>query len=212
MQISHRGKYTFLFNAVTYVCRTVDVVVVRWDAGGGRAHFTLSYVVFLTHCFAFLTPLICLASPETSSLATWTGTTTLTASLWGECLTSKLPPLFLCRPTLSLPQITCCQLLNRVLDWLVMPASAIKDALLWRSQLHRRTVISFFFLVAVLFPPQAHKLLQIFLRRVAGWSKRRIYMGSLRIRAMRGLNLLRSCVFNSLSKSSANDAGSSGCK
>lgn len=29
MQISHRGKYTFLFNAVTYVCRTVDVVVVR---------------------------------------------------------------------------------------------------------------------------------------------------------------------------------------
>lgn len=34
-----------------------------------------------------------------------------------------------------------------------MPASAIKDALLWRSQLHRQTVISFLVLLETLNPP-----------------------------------------------------------
>lgn len=53
--------------------------------------FSTSLSVCVCVCFSearfhFLTPLICLTPPETSSLATWTGTTTLTASLWGKCL------------------------------------------------------------------------------------------------------------------------------
>lgn len=54
------------------------------------AHFALLYVVF-DALFRFLMPLICLTSPGTSSLATWTGMTTLTVSLWGECHKSSLP-------------------------------------------------------------------------------------------------------------------------
>lgn len=112
-------------------------VLIQWDKKKG-ACFTLCTFSLLDAPFRFLMLLICLASPETSSLATWTGMTTLTASLWGECLAFSLP-LFSCHPPLSLPQITCCQLLNQV--WTDF---AIKGALLWRSQLHRRTVISFF--------------------------------------------------------------------
>lgn len=62
-------------------------------------------------------PLTCVISTETSSLATWMETTTLTASSWGECLaSSSLLLSSLCRPSFSLPHITCCQRLNQVLN------------------------------------------------------------------------------------------------
>lgn len=73
-----------------------------------RAHFSLLCVVFDAP-FHILMLLICLTSPETSSLATWMGMTTLTASLWGECLKSSLslsshvilPFLYLMLPSVS---------------------------------------------------------------------------------------------------------------
>lgn len=83
-----------------------------------------------------------------------------------------------------------------------MPASAIKEALLWRSQLHRQTVISFLVPLAILTPHRhaqvhmqqhrkTHKPLQICLhegRIVTG-----IYEEFMD-KAMHGLNLLRLCV------------------
>lgn len=81
-----------------------------------------------------LLSLIFLASPETSSLATWMGTTTLMASLWGECLSPRV--------TSSLsasPYLLSATYLG--LQWLVMPAFAIKDSVFRRSQLHRNAVI-----------------------------------------------------------------------
>lgn len=63
---------------------------VRWDVQKSCSFFPrlclCVCVCFSEARFHFLTPLICLTPPETSSLATWTGTTTLTASLWGKCL------------------------------------------------------------------------------------------------------------------------------
>lgn len=89
----------FVDPAVTKKPRTRDFTFVQqswcpslfWSTERERkACVTLLYVVF-NALFHFLMPLICLASPETSNLATWMGMTTLTASLWGECLASSLP-------------------------------------------------------------------------------------------------------------------------
>ncbi|CAF87581.1 unnamed protein product, partial [Tetraodon nigroviridis] len=73
----------------------------------------------------------------TSSSGTWTGATTSTASLWGECFSFIFAHFLLC----SLPFSTSCYILSATspgLNCLVTSASASKDALCLRSQLQRQ--------------------------------------------------------------------------
>lgn len=93
-----------------------------------------------------------------------------------------------------------------------MPAFAIKDALLWRSQLHRQTVISFFF-VSVLLAILTLTIMHVEKKHTSSCKSARMRIvkaiyEEYKDKAMHGLYLLQSCVFNSLSKSNANDAES----
>lgn len=91
-------------------------------------------LLFLTPCFFFF-----FSPPEFSSLATWMAATTLTASLWGECLTSSLLlschhlPFFL----LLLPHVTSCQPLIKVCAALSSQPLPLREAHLCRSQLQQ---------------------------------------------------------------------------